>query len=211
MRVLPSVIIAILLFSSTVLGDDKDAVPDVLTDEKRSAFSTHNEVFVYSGFYLGNKLGNSYVAGAEYLFRITHVWALGPSFTYTRAKTSNSVELSQAGFFNNDNIYTTDLSVMISMPAAFTAGGTVVQANLYSILGVGAININDAWHPHGFIGGGMKIFPGLDWLAIRVDLRTGLQSIDTPSGKKFDQDLSLMLGLSFQIPPHVESKQKLGR
>jgi hypothetical protein len=203
MRLFVAEILPILLLASLAQAEEKSPKPLALDEDRRSAFSTRNEVFVYSGFYFGKTLDNSFVVGTEYLFRITHVWALGPSFTYTKAETANSVQLSQPGFFKSDHIYTTDLAVMIAMPAAFAAGDSVVQANLYSILGVGAIGINDAWHPHGFIGGGMKIFPGLDWMAIRVDIRTGLHPINTPSGEKFDQNLSLMVGLSFLIPPQV--------
>lgn len=194
-----------LLLAGQAADAGEDAVPRVLDPDRRSAHSTHQEVFAYSGFYFGDLLDNSYVAGLDYLVRFDQTWALGPSFTYTRAALANSDRLNQAGFFDSRHMFTLNLTLMIILPAAFLTGDSAVQAELYSIFGLGTIAIDDKWQPHGFIGGGMKIFPGLDWLAIRVDLRTGMHGIDTPSGAVFDQDLSLMLGLALPIPPHIET------
>jgi hypothetical protein len=90
---------------------------------------------------------------------------------------------------------------MIPMEASFKAGKKTVEADLYAIVGAGSARINSSWEPHGFIGGGMKIYI-LKWMAIRVDLRNNLHSINKPDGtNKFEQDLDLLTGISFQIPP----------
>ena len=90
---------------------------------------------------------------------------------------------------------------MFPMAASFRAGKRLVEADLYALLGAGSTCINSSWEPHGFIGGGMKIYV-LKWMAIRVDMRSNMHTINRSDGSnKFQRDLDMLIGISLQIPP----------
>ena len=178
--------------------------PEVLDYGTRKAWTTRNEFFVYAGDYYGDSFENNWTAGAEYMFHFTKHFGLGVDFGYSQADYRENIYYSTAGFFNNDNIYIYDATGMISFPAAYRVGRHVIETDLYILFGGGVININSSYEPHGFIGGGMKIYTGKPWLAVRVDLKDTFHTTNKPGGdNEFDQDLLFVAGLSFQIPPKI--------
>jgi len=204
--------IALLVFSNVAIAEevekpkkDKKEAPQIIDFNTRKIIPTYNALFVYGGFYYADSLGNSHVVGMDYNLSLTKNFALGASFGYTRAKPDKHITFSQPGFFTTRNMYILDLTAMLFNPVAINMSGSVVRADLFMIAGFGTININDAWEPHGIFGGGMRIYLYKSFLAIRVDLRTNFHSINKPGGgNKFEQNLNLLIGLSFQIPPVIK-------
>lgn len=197
-------ILLLFVFSSGVFANEAGNSPEVLDYGTRHAWTTRHEFYLFAGNYYGDSFENSWLAGGEYLFHISRHFGLGANFSYSKADYTENVYYSQAGFFTNDNIYIIDATGMISFPAAYRIGKNVVETDLYVLFGGGTININSAYEPHGFIGGGMKIYMGRPWLALRVELRDTFHTTNKPGGEnEFDQDLLFLAGFSFQIPPKI--------
>ncbi|MBI2091694.1 MAG: hypothetical protein HYT75_01685 [Deltaproteobacteria bacterium] len=193
-----------LLFQQSALADEAKAEKDPLSYESRAAWTTRNEFFVFAGDYHGDSFENSLLAGGEYIFHFTKHIGAGATFVYSKADYKENIYYSQAGFFTNDNVYAMDATGMISFPSAYRIGKHTIEADLYVLLGGGTININSSYEPHGFIGGGMKIYAFKPWFAIRAEMRDTFHTTNKPGGvNEFDQDLLFNAGLSFQAPPKL--------
>lgn len=202
-----AILLAGLLATSIAYAEEIEmkGYPEVLNYESRNAKPTRNEIFIAIGDYYGDSLENSWLVNGEYMFHFTRHFGLGADFGYSRADYGENASYATPGFFTNKNIYILDATGQISFPAAYKMGKHVIETELYILLGGGTININSSYEPHGFIGGGMKIYTGKPWLAVRVDLRDTFHTINKPGGdNEFDQDLLFMAGLSFQIPPKIK-------
>ncbi len=195
---------AILLFHQSAIADEAMAEKDVLSYESRAAWTTRNEFFIFAGDYYGDSFENSWLAGGEYIFHFTKHFGAGATFTYSPADYKENIYYSQAGFFTNDNTYALDATGMISFPSAYRIGKKTIESDLYILLGGGTININSSYEPHGFIGGGMKIYAFKPWFAIRAEMRDTFHTTNKPGGdNEFDQDLLFNAGFSFQMPPKL--------
>lgn len=198
-------IVLLICFSINAYAADKEVVnkvPAVLDVDAREAWTTANEFYVYYSTFYGDSLGNSWLTGGDYMFHFAKRFGVGASFNYSQ--TNHDENTNYATYFTNKHVYIYDVTGMLSMPCAFRMRSIPAEADLFLLLGVGTININSSYEPHGFIGGGMKIFVGWPWLAIRIDLRTSMHSTPKTGGdKEFDQDLLLMVGLSFNVPPRI--------
>lgn len=190
-----------LVLCATSSLAEETGIPGVLDYSVRRATITRNEFYLYAGDYYGDSLENSWLVGGEYMFHFTRHFGLGADFAYSKADFNENVFYSQAGFWTNDNVYIIDATGMINFPAAYRMGEKVIEADLYILLGGGTINLNSSYEPHGFIGGGMKIYLGKPWLAVRVDLKDTFHTTEKPASTEFDQDLLFTAGLSFQMPP----------
>lgn len=80
-------------------------------------------------------------------------------------------------------------------------GGVLIELDLYLTLGVGAVRLDGEWDALGVIGGGLKAYPGISWLAIRIDLNNYLHRVRKLAGDSVDMDPSFSLGVSFLLPP----------
>ncbi len=150
------------------------------------------------------EIENSLMAGGEYLFHFSEHLGLGPTFFYTKADYTENRYYNQAGFFTNDNLYGFDLTGQYTFPTSINFGEHQLDLDLFILLGAGTVQINDAYEPHGVIGGGFKIYTNKPWLALRMDMRGTMHTTNKPGGaNEFDQDLLLCLGVSFQIPPQL--------
>lgn len=200
------ILLVFLFLSLPALAAEQAApcYPEVFDYGARKAWTTRNEFFAYYGDYYGDSFENSWVAGGEYMFHISKHFGLGADFGYSKADFNENRFYNTAGFFTNDNVYILDATGMIAFPAAYRVGTHIIETDLYVLLGAGTININSGYQPHGFIGGGMKIYTGEPWLAVRVDLRDTFHSTKKPSSTEFDQDLLFIAGLSFQVPPRIK-------
>lgn len=203
------IVLLLILFPQVLFAAETEGFPEVLDYAARNAQPTRNEIYVYGGDYFGDSFESSLMFGGEYMYHFTQHFGLGLDFGYTKSDYKENVYYSAPGFFKNDNMYIMDATAMISFPAAYRVGKHIIETDLYMLFGGGTANINSSYEPHGFIGGGMKIYTGKPWLAIRVDLKETFHTTNKPGGdNEFDQDLILVAGLSFQIPPKIAAKKQ---
>lgn len=202
----PILVLAIVM---AVFFHNAYAFDDPLDYSARQAWTTYNEFFPYAGVYFGDSLENSWLVGGEYMLHFFKHFGLGVDFGYSKADYSENKYYDTPGFFKNDNIYIIDATGMISVPAAFRVGKSTVEMDLFLLAGGGTTGINESFEPQGFIGGGFKLFVGKPWLAVRLDVRDTFHTTAKPGSDEYDQDLLLILGVSFQIPPRIGASSKL--
>jgi hypothetical protein len=79
--------------------------------------------------------------------------------------------------------------------------GSTLEMDLFGEAGGGTMRIADRWEPLGLVGGGVRVYPGLSWLAIRIDALTLLHPTERDTGSAFDTDVSFTLGVELIVPP----------
>jgi hypothetical protein len=164
--------------------DDLRAVPPALDPRYRHDKALQVEAGIFGGTLLGRTIGSTFLTGARAAFHVDGTWAVMAEYGYSR----------WSGADPNRHLLTA--ATTISNDIAMRIARSVLHLDLFLTLGVGAVRQEDRWRPIGRIGGGMKLYPGLPWLAVRIDLDTWVH----PIGGRVDTDISLALGVSFLFP-----------
>jgi outer membrane beta-barrel protein len=157
-----------------------------------------NELGFFGGGYLGDETHNSWVVGGRYFLHLNNTFALGASYSYTPVITDWSSTFGQS--LRTKQQHLIDGEVMISNDAAFRAGNTIVELDLYFTLGLGVIRINQQNMPMGIIGGGAKFYTGYPWLTVRFDVNSYIHPTPNPNGDTLNSDMSILAGVSFLFP-----------
>ncbi|MFA5812884.1 MAG: hypothetical protein WC956_11245, partial [bacterium] len=106
---------------------------------------------------------------------------------------------------NTNTTHTINAQVMISNDAAFRSGNSIIECDLFLTLGGGTMQINRSWKYLIEIGGGMKVYMPIPWLAVRFDVASYLHPTPKPTGNSFNADLAINAGVSFLLPVHKVS------
>lgn len=191
-----------MLFHSHLYANEPDPtdtdIPDILVPENRIKRPLQFEIAPYGGSYLGNTVGQTWTAGAKAYFHVDNTFSFGFNGAYAELLTDRSSSFGK-GIVNN-NLYLADAEAMISNDLAMRIGKKLYEVDLYLTLGVGAISINNEMYPMGVIGGGIKFYTSIPWLAIRIDMNNYAHYTDTPGRDNFDFDVTFIGGPSFMFP-----------
>ncbi len=161
-------------------------LPPVLDPACRHRKEWQAEVAPFGGSLLGPTLDATFVVGGRLWLHATSWLAAGASYGWSRP--------SSGGM---GDVHLVAGEVALSNDMAIRFGGTVVPADLYLTLGVGAARLR-GWEVLGVLGGGVKFYTGLPWLAVRIDVNSYLHP--TPGGDGVDVDLAVTPGVSFLFP-----------
>ncbi len=182
-------------FKETV---EVDPLHKAVDHRYRASKHLQSELNLFGGDYLGDETHNSWMVGARYYLHLNNTFAVGASYIYTPIVADMSSAFGQSLRTKQQHII--DAELMISNDAAFRAGSSIIECDLYFTLGVGVFRVNRQNKPVGMIGGGMKIYTGLPWLAFRVDVNSYLHPTPNPGGDHFNADVAMMGGVSFLFP-----------
>lgn len=185
---------------------DLNAIPPILDPEYRHRKKGQFEFAPYGGSYLGNTLDQTWVVGERIYYHFNNTYALGQNFAYTRLYPDRSSIFGKN--MDNNNLYLFDVEMMFSNDAALRVGSSLVEMDFFGTLGVGPMKINSSWEPTGLIGGGIKIYPGISWLAVRIDVNSYLHYTPQPGPDRFDADVLFLVGLSFVFPTDPSPYEK---
>ena len=192
--------------SGEALPDDGMGIAKSLDRRYRYPRRLQSELSVFGGNYLGDEWLNTWDAGARYYLHINEVFAVGTSYTFSEMRVSADSSFGKS--LTSKMTHLADAEVMIGNDCAFRAGKSVIDCDLFATLGVGGMWINRSWQPLGIIGGGMKIYLPVPWLAIRFDVDSVLHPTPKPEGDSFNADVMFNFGVSFLFPNrHAERKQ----
>lgn len=79
--------------------------------------------------------------------------------------------------------------------------GNALEMDLFGELGAGALYIATDWRALGVIGGGVRIYPRVPWLSIRVDALTYLHNTARrDADAAFDTDIAFTVGVALLLP-----------
>ncbi len=197
---------ALFLFSllASLPARAGDEMPDALKPEFRIERARYFELIPYGGSYLGNSVGQSFIAGTKGYYHIDNTWAVGANLGYSRLFTDGRNNFG--GSLHNDNLFLGDIEAMVANDVAMKLGKSVVQIDFYLTVGVGMMRLNDYNEPMGVIGGGAKFYTGLNWLAFTAEVINYAHITDQPGKDSFDFDTTFTGGLCFMF--HSNSNKK---
>ncbi len=177
---------------------EKDELHQALDRRYRFQKQHQSELGLRGGAYLGNQTRTSWFAGGYYYFHINNTFALGATYSYSPIEVDSNSTFGKS--LKTKETHLMDAEVMISNDAAFRAGKSIVECDLYFVLGVGSIWINRHYEPMGTVGGGMKVYTKWPWLVPRIDVNSYIHPTPNDSGTTYDADIATILGLSFVFP-----------
>lgn len=174
------------------------AIPPILDPRFRHRKARQLELVTFASTYLGASVKKSWIVGTRALFHLNNMFAVGGSYGYQWTSVNS---LSGGGPPLTDrHTQFLDAELAISNDVAMRLGAKLVEMDLYMTLGAGAVRLDGQWDFLGVIGGGVKLYTGLPWLAVRIDVNTLLHSVDHPTGAEVDADISFALGVCFLFP-----------
>lgn len=175
-----------------------DSIPAVLQPEYRHRKVHQAEIVAFGGSYLGRTVDSTFLVGGKAYFHISRMFALGASYGFS----------SPSVGFAEPETHLVNAELTISNDVAMRFGDSVVEADLYLTVGAGALRINGQWEAMGVLGGGLKIYTGLSWLAVRIDVNTYMHRRPLPGSAGFDADIALTPGLAFFFPPDPSPNER---
>lgn len=184
---------------------DPRAIPPILDPAFRHRKRAQLELSPHGGSYLGRSVGSSFLTGVRAHLHLSELVAVGASYDYSRLQSPSALAPLPAA----RDLHSILAEASLSNDLAMRVGKTLIALDLYLTLGLGALLIVDTWKLAGVVGGGVKFYTSLSWLAVRIDLQSHIHP--TPTGldtQRIDVDLSLTAGLSFFLPPRPSTFER---
>lgn len=180
-------------------GDvDIRAIPPILDPQYRHRKRRQFEISPYGGACIGQSLGQTWIAGAKGFFHLNNTVAVGAEWGISKLLTNRNSPFGS--IMEDDILQTAEVQVMFSNDAALRMGRTLIEMDFYGTLGIGGMYINDEWNPAGVVGGGVKFYSGIPWLAFRIDVNNYIHSTHQPGEDPVDFDIVFAGGVSLLFP-----------
>lgn len=183
---------------------DIRAIPPILDSAYRHRHRLQLELVPSGGTYLGRSMGSTFLAGGRLWLHLDPSWAVGVQYGYSRVGGGMPLQ----GAVSDPGVHMIDAEAALSNPVAMRLGRVLVEMDLYLTAGVGAIRLGRTWDAYGLVGGGVRFYTGLSWLAIRIDVDSHIHRTRLPGTSRIDVDLSLALGVSFLFPTDPSPYEK---
>ncbi|MFH1830549.1 MAG: hypothetical protein ABH871_07225 [Pseudomonadota bacterium] len=157
-----------------------------------------NEFTIVGGDYLGENWKNTYYVGGQYLFHLNQMFAFGGQYKYSPIVVDKNTPFYAS--LRTDAVHIATALCQLSTPAAWRIGKKMYNMDFYFTLGAGAMQINQQWEATGVIGGGVRMYFPVPWIAFRLDIDSYIHM--TPLGNRNDLsgDVSMGGGVSFLFP-----------
>jgi hypothetical protein len=185
---------------------DLKKIPPILDPHYRHHKKGQFELFPYIGSYLGASFGQTWIAGGRLGYHFNNTFSLNGGYAFSKLYLNKAS--GYGATLTSDNVHYVDGQLMISTDAAIRTGKSVLELDLFTSLGVGAVKANNMWEPMGIIGGGVKIYTGLPWLAGRIDVNAYLHPTKHETAEPIDVDVGFLGGLSFLFPTKPSPYEK---
>jgi len=188
-------------YSSVVFSEEQlpETIPAGLDFKTRKAIPRKLELEPYVGEYLGNQLNNSFALGGRIAYRLNHSFSLGLDLLYSRLQYDPLSSFGQS--VQSRNQVLSLFTGMFAIPVLQRTGKTISEVDLFTTFGLGDNYINKKHRFTGMLGGGMKIYTKIPWLALRFDVSTYMYSLPRLTDSKFADDWVFSVGPSFLIFP----------
>jgi hypothetical protein len=170
-----------------------DALPPILDPACRHRKVLQVELSLFGGSYLGASLGKTFLAGGRSYLHVDRMFAVGASYGFTHLFVGDR---RFGASIEDPNVHLLSGELAISNDIAMRMGATLLEMDLYLTLGAGALRLNEEWGALGVLGGGVKFYTDLPWLAVRLDVNTYMHG----THGAFDVDFTVVAGLSFLFP-----------
>ena len=210
--------VSVVIFSAPLLAKAEEAqktadenvnihaIPPILDPHFRHRKTGQIELSPYGGSNLGASLSQTWIAGSRLYLHLNNTYAVGANYSFS--KIGGAANRSMGGILEDDILHYLNLETMISNDVAMRVGNSLLEMDLYMTLGVGGIFINTEWQPMGLAGGGVKVYTGIPWLAVRVDVNNYIHPTQHKGSTAIDCDVTFTGGLSFLFPSNPSPYEK---
>ncbi len=175
-----------------------DDLPDVLDHRERPSRNYIGEFDVFFGDYLGDETKNTWGTGGRALLHVNHLISFGAEYVYAPMSVDASSVFGTPNYNKNQHIVSGQ--VIFNNEAAIAFGRKSTPLDLYLTVGGGMMNINNQWKWLAVVGGGLKIYVGPEWFALKFDVNSYIHPIPKASGDSINGDMAIWLGTAFHFP-----------
>ncbi len=183
----------IFSFSSIIYAGE---FPKILSYDTRETGFYLLEISPYFSPFYPDKLETQIQYGTKINYHFNPYYSFGINFSY--APLSYDANSDIADVITSDSQYIYDGYFMYSIPASFAlTKNSYVECDLLAFGGMGLQSIGGPNYLTLTLGGGMKIYTSLKWLAVRIDIKDYFYRVKFDDDKKILDDFTTNIGLSF--------------
>jgi hypothetical protein len=168
---------------------------DVLEPSTRRLRGNQVGIDVAGGSINGRGIGQSFVTTG----RLTYypIRQLGIAAVYSFSRGDGGVSTADGNW-----VHAVHGQLEVPLISALRVGRhKVVPMDLFGEAGAGAMHIAGRWEALGVIGGGVRLYTRVRWLAVRIDALTYLHDTRREVGRALlDTEVAFTLGLTILVP-----------
>lgn len=157
------------------------------------------EVGVFGGTYATQNFGASAIYGVKLGYHITEDIFVEAAFAQTKVSDENFRQVLPGGVFPNEreklSYYNLSAGYNILPGEVFIGRSTAKPSQLYLIAGIGSTRFLEQRKQTLNFGLGMRVYLA-DWVALQVDMRDHVFSLDLLGRREDTQNLELSAGLT---------------
>jgi outer membrane beta-barrel protein len=191
------------LAQSTPAGNtDQVVVPQVdRRDIEKPKFPSNDfEVGLFTGTYATQNFGSSWVYGARIGYHITEDFFVEAAYGQTKVSDELFRQILPGGIFVQDteklSYYNLSIGYNLFPGEIFIGGRRARPSQFYIVAGVGSTKFDQQRKPTFNAGFGYRVYLA-DWVALQLDLRDHIFSLDLLGKRQSTQNVELTGGLSF--------------
>jgi outer membrane beta-barrel protein len=191
------------LAQSTPAGNtDQVVVPQVdRRDIEKPKFPSNDfEIGLFTGTYATQNFGSSWVYGARIGYHITEDFFVEAAYGQTKVSDELFRQILPGGIFAKDteklSYYNLSIGYNLFPGEIFIGGRRARPSQFYIVAGVGSTKFDQQTKPTFNAGFGYRVYLA-DWVALQLDLRDHIFSLDLLGKRQSTQNVELTGGLSF--------------
>ena len=194
--------LAALAQSTPPANNDQVVIPQVdRRDIEKPKFPSNDfEIGLFTGSYATQNFGSSWVYGARIGYHITEDFFVEGVYGQTKVSDELFRQILPGGIFLQDTeklaYYNLSIGYNLFPGEIFIGGRRARPSQFYLIAGFGSTKFVDQKKPTFNAGFGYRVYLA-DWVALQLDLRDHIFSLDLLGRRENTQNIELTGGLSF--------------
>jgi outer membrane beta-barrel protein len=188
--------------STPPANNDQVVIPQVdRRDIEKPRFPSNDfEVGLFTGTYATQNFGSSWVYGARIGYHITEDFFVEGVYGQTKVSDDLFRQILPGGIFGSNSeklsYYNFSAGYNIFPGEIFIGGRRARPSQFYIVGGVGSTKFADQQKPTFNFGFGYRVYLA-DWVALQLDLRDHIFSLDLLGKRQSTQNVELTGGLTF--------------
>ncbi len=176
-------------------------IPEVdRRDIQKPRFPSNDfEIGVFGGSYATKNFGTSAVGGVRLGYHITEDFFVEGAYAQTKVSDESFRQVLPSGIFPEEKIKLTYYNLSVGynvLPGEIFIGGRRAKPSaFYLIGGVGSTKFDQQRRPTYNVGAGFRVFLA-DWVALQVDARDHIFSLDLLGKRQSTQNLEFTAGIA---------------
>ena len=194
--------LAALAQSTPPANNDQVVIPQVdRRDIEKPKFPSNDfEIGLFTGSYATQNFGSSWVYGARIGYHITEDFFVEGAYGQTKVSDELFRQILPGGIFLQDTeklaYYNLSIGYNLFPGEIFIGGRRARPSQFYIVAGFGSTKFVDQKKPTFNAGFGYRVYLA-DWVALQLDLRDHIFSLDLLGRRENTQNIELTGGLTF--------------